>query len=240
MLMVHTGKAIEFARAELPQTVVRPEKAGRRWRGVPHFDFAEGITTELAKRGCEIIEDRWATMRDNAALIGAIDLRLPDVEDIPGQRYSVGVAHGNDMSRSMWLTVGSRVMVCDNGVFTGEYVMRRKHTTGMRLGYEIRNSVGRALTEFNETKNTIDRMKAQRMSSLEIDHAFVEVGRRGILPWSAIGKAVEGHREPPHEEFVEFADRSWGVYQAVNHVIKQRSPISQMESLRELTGLLAA
>lgn len=238
MLMLHTGNAVEFARADLPTDVVRPKDAGSRWRGVPHRDLAEGVCTELARRDCELVTDRWATMRKGQALIGVVELRLPDIEEIPGQGYAVGISHANDMSQPMRIVVGSRVFVCDNGAFTGEYVLRRKHTSGLNLGWEIRNSIERALTQFNETRNVIDGMKTRRMDAGEIDHAWVEMGRRDILPWSAIGKAVALYDEPPHDEFKEFDGRAWGVYQAANEVIKQRSPLDQMDGLKRLTELL--
>lgn len=102
------------------------------------------------------------------------------------------------------------------------------------------NCAGRAMTEFNETHKVIEGMKARQMCPPEIDQAFMELGRQDILPWSAIGKAWENYCEPPHEEFREFNARAWGVYQAVNVTVKQRSPLQQMDSLARLTNLLKA
>jgi len=240
MLMVHTGTAIEFGRKELPVDVIRPDAAGRRWKGVSHRDFADEIVKDLGKRDVGITSDRWATLQKGQMLIGSLDVVLPDITDIPGQKFSLGVTHANDMSRSMWITVGTKVMVCDNGVVTGEYVLRRKHTTGMNLGFEIRNALGRAVNQFRNTRAVVDGLRDKRMGVAEVDHNFVEVGRRGILSWSQVGKAVKEYENPSHPEFNEFKGRAWGVYQAVNHIVKARSPLSQMQSLRGLTGLLAA
>lgn len=240
MLMVHTGKAVEFTRDGLPAEVIRPEGAGNRWMGVAHRDFAEEIVKDLGRRGVDVVSDRWATMSANQVLIGALDVIPPGIDEIPGQKFSIGVTHANDMSRSMRVTVGTTVLVCDNGVMTGEYVLRRKHTTGMSLPYEINRAMNRAVEQFRNTRVIVEGLRSRRMGPLEIDHSFMEVGRKGILSWSQVGKAVREYLHPEHPEFSEFQGRAWGVYQAVNHIVKERSPVSQMRSLSDLTRLLTA
>ena len=232
--------AIIVPREQLPTEVERPNGAGSRWRGVPHRDLAEGFVDQFTRKGCEIVRDQWATSNHGRVLVGGIDLRLPDVPEIPGQEFSVSIMHANNMSKSMRVAVGARLMICFNGVQTGDFVLERKHTSGLRLGHEILNSVERSLNEFNETHRVIEGMKARRVMPRQLDSLFMEMGRKGILPWSAIGKAWQNYVEPPHDEFKEFDGRAWGVYQAANATIKQRSPMGQMESLKGLTELLKA
>ena len=240
MLLVHTGKAVEFAREDLPTEIVRPENAGNRWRGVSHRDYAEAIMGDLNDRGVEVTSDRWATLQKGQVLIGSLDVVPPNIDGIPGQKFSTAVTHSNNMTRSMWMTVGTTVMICDNGVVTGEYVLRRKHTIRMDLGLEIHNALDRAMVKFGDTSRVVNQLRDTKMSKLAVDHSFMEVGRRGSLAWSQVGKAVKEYENPEHPEFLEFKGRAWGVYQAVNHVVKERSPLSQMESLRDLTKLLVA
>lgn len=239
-MMVHTGKAVEFERDQLPAEIIRPESAGARWRGVAHSDFAHEIVTGLERRGVEVTGDRWATMSENQVLIGSLDVVPPDVEGIPGQKFSLGVTHSNNMTKSMRITVGTTVLVCDNGVMTGEYVLKRKHTIGMNLRVEIRESLRRAVNQFEDTQRIVNGLRDRTMGELEVDHNFMEIGRRGILSWSQIGKALREYNAPEHPEFLEYKGTAWGVYQAANHIVKERSPLSQMQSLKGLTELLAA
>jgi hypothetical protein len=222
---------------------VRPENAGSRWAGVPHKTLADEFVFAAERYGCDILNEKYSVAKDGARLIGGLELQMPsssEYPEIPGQNYTIAYMGNNDMSKALVAATGTTVMVCHNGMLTGDLILSRKHTTGVDVFSEIHRAFRTAMNQFADTGTTINRMIETELSSADVDTAFMEIGRRGILPWSAVGKAWNELQNPSHEEFRNFKDRAFGVYQATNEVIKQRNPQDQLDGLHGLTNLLAA
>jgi hypothetical protein len=231
------------ARESLPATYSRPENAGNRWRGIAHRDLAEAVALESERNGFEITSEDYNVYGPKngdpqSRMIGTLGLRSDSLPGIDGQEYMIGYINNLDMSRALVMVSGTRVFICSNGMVVGELILTRKHTTGVNLFDEVRNAFGEAVNRFSDAAQVVDRLKVRRLTSLQVDRSFMDIGRAGILPWSAIGKAVDEYREPSHDEFREFDGRAFGLYQATNHVIKQRNATDQMTGLRDLTKVL--
>ncbi|MHC4714235.1 MAG: DUF932 domain-containing protein [Planctomycetota bacterium] len=238
--MIATACGREVERDALPRDVERPEKAGRVWQGIPHYDLAHGVVGALERRGVEVVKDTWALDKNPARMVGAIQVRAPGLDELPGMDYALAVMTSNDMTRSLRIAAGAEVFVCNNGVMTGEFVVNRKHTTGVNVRELLRYGVDGALQELNKTQVTIQGLRDRTLNPAQVDAAFMEMGRRGVLAWSGIGKAWKEYKTPEHREFRAWKGTSWGVYQAVNHVIKTVNPLRQLPALRGCTEVLRA
>jgi len=226
-------------RAALPVEIIRPSKAGSRWKGCSHRDMANEIVKQLKTLHVEVVREEWALARKGQVLMGGLDLRMPrGYAKLPGQDYSLGILTGNDLHKAHKFCCGSRVLICKNGVMTGEYVMRRRHTLRFDLEAEVHQGLLNALEEFKNVGGVIENLQKTEVNERTSDHLLMEAGRRRILPWSKVGEAWELYVDPPHKEFEKAKGTAWGVYQAVNQTIKARAPRAQLLGLQRLTSLL--
>jgi len=226
-------------RSALPVEVIRPEKAGSRWKGCSHKDMANEIIKQLKKLDVEVLREQWCLARKGLVMMGGLDLKLPrPFSKLPGQDYSLGVVTGNDLHKAHKFCCGSKVLICSNGVMTGQYVMKRRHTLRFDLEQEVHNGLLNALEEFKKVKDVVKELHDAKIDDVRSDHLFMEAGRRRILPWSKVGEAWELYVDPPHKEFKKAKGTAWGIYQAVNQTIKGRAPRAQLVGLNRLTNML--
>jgi len=190
--------------------------AGRRWKPINHEELASSIEAEFRRREIEITSQVWSVEKNGASLVGGLDVRFPKaygIPDIPGLNYSFGVSHANDQTRSLRFGVGSRVMVCQNGVVTGLLVLNRKHTTGLDLQQEVSGGIDRYIDESRKVQHIVNEMQERWMSDVRACRALVQAGRRGLLPWSHLRAVDREWRNPRHDEFKPRT--AWSLYNAL-------------------------
>jgi hypothetical protein len=220
-----------ICRDQLPQETTRPEKVGRLWQGVSHKDLADTLIHCLENQQIRVDEEKWSLDGRGTAMIGALGLTLPGLPDLPGQQYALGIRHSNDGRRAIQISCGTTVLVCHNGVLTGQFILHRRHTTGLDLNKEMGAGVCRYLAEVAKVKTTVEALQERPLSAAQADTALMEAGRRRLLPWSALGKVDAEYRAPRIEDFRAWHGRGWGLYNAFNEIAKQLNPFRQMDAL---------
>ncbi len=221
-------------RQELPNEVERPEWASDRWKGIGHRDLADTLIAQLVNHGCVVEDEAWSLASEDRACVGAIQVSNPCLPELSGMRYGLAVMHDNQGKRALRLAVGATVTVCCNGIITGDFVVHKRHTIHLNLQATISRGVGRAITMMSATADIIYSMQFQSVDASEL---LLEVGRRGILSWSNVGRAVKAYDDPPFD-FAQHHGTAFGVYQAVNSVIKRTSVPRQIDGLARLTTIL--
>lgn len=220
-------------------TTLKPEKAGDRWRGVPHYDLATTLESRLQSQHIEVTRSAWTTGRNDQHLFGGLQLRFPKELGIPsleGMEYALGVRHANDMSMSIQFFAGVNVMICANGVATGSFILARKHTSGIDLKTEIDRGIGRLIAEAKVAGAVVQRMRERPLSTKEADHILCEAGRRHLLSWGHIGLVDAEYASPEHDEFR--GRNAWCLYNAFNSVVKRTAPGRQLKALDQFRSLV--
>lgn len=166
-----------------------PAPRSTRHLPVPHIDLLQTLDESLKNHGFVIGREQVTTLgRGSEQLFGTLDIfqrsRLPqnfdatDIEKIVAkseQVFSIGFRSGNDGTAAISLIVGRTVVVCSNGLFSGDaIVLKRRHTTGLRLQREIDGGVERALEHQGRLDAQIEWLKnteidADRAKSLMVD-----------------------------------------------------------------------
>jgi hypothetical protein len=209
-----------------------------RWKPIAHGAFVDQVVESAEMRGFDVESERWQTSADGFRLYGSIDFtkssegRHPQIDLPDGVGLALGIIHANDGSRAATIAVGARVFVCSNGMITGEFVFSRKHTSGLDLGETVEGAIDRFATGAREIPKTIEDLRSIPLDSTRTtDHLLVSMGRRGVLPWSQIGKVEKEWREPRHPEFEP--RNAWSFYNATTEVAKGIS-------IRKQAGVLVA
>jgi len=126
-LLAHCGSS-KITREELK---VIPTPAGSAThQPLPHFEIVGALVETLSFRQISVVREEYAVTGDGMKLFGVLDLETT----FDGCRFSIGVRNSNDKSMRLALTVGYRVLVCDNMAFHGDFTpVLAKHTKHLDL-----------------------------------------------------------------------------------------------------------
>src|SRR4051812_3775467 len=157
-LIVHCG-GVRRTRQELANLHTPPPTA--TWRPVPHAELVSTLVEGLATNGVEVTREEFCTLgRDDAKLLGTLDLRIRDL-DTPDFSMGLGLRASNDKSRSIQVVCAARTFVCDNWAFSGSagaVFLKRKHTARLNLRAVVPGAVDQFLVRAEAFRLDIDRM----------------------------------------------------------------------------------
>ena len=124
-LLAHCGSS-KITREELK--VIPTPPASPTHQLLPHYEIVGALAETLSFRQISVVREEYAVSGDGMKMFGVLDLETT----FDGCRFSVGVRNSNDKSMRLALTVGYRVVVCDNMAFHGDFApVLAKHTTSV-------------------------------------------------------------------------------------------------------------
>jgi hypothetical protein len=112
VLMSYDGK---LSREEL---ALVPTPAGTAThKPIPHVEIINGLIETLGFRRISVIRDEYAVSRDGMKMFGVMELD----QGMHGARSALGIRNSHDKSFRLAITVGYRVFVCENLMFSGDF-----------------------------------------------------------------------------------------------------------------------
>ncbi len=239
MLTMREQKHVKgLSRAQLRKIpVVTPERDRdiSRWKGIQHGELADTVVKSLEERKVTIKEESWYVGHNDTHLTGSLTLTVPKKKAPKGMDFCLGLHHGNDMSYALKFAVGTKIFVCENGMVSGDIALRKLHTKGFDLKASVDDGLDQFLNQLDQVGEFIATLKAMDISDARRDKLLMEAGRRGLLPWSRIGKVDREYRKP---RFRDFNQRNgWGLYNAFTYVVQKcpaHEQISSMSAFRDL------
>ncbi len=214
MLMLHAGaEPVDFAiLRNLPVPQSTPTHVP-----IPHHRLVEMMRHALTFYGHEVQGEHHGVTQDGARYFGLLTLKSPygDYSD------SVGLRNSHDKSLPVGVSYGSRVFVCDNLAFSGDHVIRRKHTAkALRDIHGLLAELVEPLMKQREIQHkTFETYKATALSEDLADHAIMELYRKDVLNVQRIPEVLGQWNEPP---FDWGGRTAWRLFNAVTHTLAGR------------------
>ncbi|MCZ7645686.1 MAG: DUF945 domain-containing protein [Planctomycetota bacterium] len=246
--MLMLSKATEINRRDLG--TIRTPAPTDTWRPVPHLEVVETLLHRAEAKGLRVANERYAVL-DGAlypqpgvqvSLKGARMFGSLDFEPIRGLQFpagctpSAGIRNSHDKSFALSILSGARVLVCANGVLSAEYVISRKHTSGLDLEVEVDRALDAFIESTAQFHATYERLRGKSLTKARSHHLVVELARAGAISSSDILPVVQEFEQPRHPEF---RDRNaWTLYQAATERMKQQSPARQVDGFKALNSVL--
>jgi hypothetical protein len=205
-------------------------------RPISHAEIVEALIETLAFRHIAVARDEYAVSHDGMKMFGVLDMEA----GIAGVRFSIGIRNANDKSMRLAMTVGYRVMVCDNMAFMGEFMpVLHKHSKNLDLIELVSIGVDKIQRNFDPLSRQIDNWQTCSLTDdrarLILYAAFVEgqlAAPRQLLP------AV--HRKYFHPELEAFQPRTlWSLSNAFTSAIKELAPMRQFQTTAKVGAFLA-
>lgn len=231
-LIAHCGSS-KITREELK---VIPTPAGSATHQTfPHFEIVEELVETLSLRQISVVRDEYAVSGDGMKMFGVLDLAT----GFEGCRFSIGIRNSNDKSMRLALTVGYRVLVCDNMAFQGDFTpVLAKHTKRVSLVDILSVGVDRMQRNFEPMRKQVEAWKQTRLTDaaakIIIYRAFVE-GELDV-PKHLTRQVHDQYFNPIVEEF---ASRTmWSLSNAFTSIFKELDPIPQFKATASLGSFL--
>ncbi len=170
------------------------------------FEVVETLIGTLSLRHIGVVGEEFAVSTDGMGIFGVLDVETT----FDGCRFSIGVRNSNDKSMRLALTVGYRVLVCDNMAFHGDFApVLAKHTKHLRLADILSVGVDRMQSNFEPMRKQVEAWKVTGLpdgtAKLVIYRVFVE-GELGIP--KHLARVVQNYYFGPlHKEFATHCSR---------------------------------
>jgi hypothetical protein len=114
----------------IPETMVLDIKSvegTETWKPVSHRDVIIALQNALADNGLKVARKTYSLSADGHRMFAVWQLDNVDSE----MAYTLGVRNSMDKSMALGIVAGTKVLVCDNLAFSGEFIRFRKHTKGI-------------------------------------------------------------------------------------------------------------
>jgi hypothetical protein len=203
---------------------------------VPHSRIVETLAESLTFRHLDIVSEEYAVSHDGLRFFGALTLNVED----SGVRIALGLRNSHDKSFSLGLTVGRRVLVCDNLALFGDYApVMRKHTKHVELEAILAVAVDDMQRHFEPMRRQIAFFRgcdlSDQRAKLIIYDAFL--GGAADLP-KHLGGVV--HQNYFHPQYPEFESRTlWSLENAFTSALKELEPVARLRGVGRLAPFLS-
>jgi hypothetical protein len=230
VLLSQTGK---LTRQEL--ALVSTPLGTATHKPVPHVEVVNALIETLGFRHIGVHKEEYAVSKDGMKMFGLMELETT----FNGCRFAIGLRNAHDKSMRLALTVGYRVLVCENMAFQGDFTpVLAKHSKNFRLLESLSVGVDQMQRNFEPMVKAVDRWRESQLSDvsakLVIYRAFIECELD--VP-KYYGRLVHDIYFNPTIE--EFQPRTmWSLSNSFTSVFKQLEPIPQYKATAKLAGFL--
>jgi hypothetical protein len=156
------------------------------WHPFSHGQVLDAVGAAVKDAGFKV-ERREYSMSAGALMFGVWELNREDKE----LRYAIGLRNSINKKLSVGLCAGERVFVCDNLVFSSEFVLFRKHT-GMLDGDELfimaREAVAAVVPRWERVRAWHDHLKGVELNATQVSVLTFAAMRLGIISPSKFGE----------------------------------------------------
>lgn len=218
-LIAHVDTEL-ITRAQLAEIQV-PEGT-RTHKPVAHIDVVNAVIESLGFRKIGVHRDQYAVDKTGMKMFGVMDLE----EEFSGCRFSIGLRNSNDKSMRLAMTIGTRVLVCDNMSFRGDFTpVLAKHSASMSLIDLVSIGIDRMQRSFEPLKRQVEGWQLKPLgpndARLAIYWAFMD--SRICVPHRLMKRVHDLHftdeRFPP--------DRVWRLLNAFTSTFKELDPMKR-------------
>jgi hypothetical protein len=203
---------------------------------IPHGDIVAALVESLGFRNIEVVKDEYALTPDFMRMFGVMTVNV----EHSGVRLALGIRNSHDKRFSLAITIGFKVFVCDNLMFSGDFeaVLAKKHTTHFNLGDAIALAVERMQRGFAPMGRQIDAWREYSLpDSLARNVIYAAFIEDGLPIPKHLAKVVHRHYFEP--DYPEFRPRTmWSLQNAFTSTVKELDPIPRINATAKLAGFL--
>jgi len=181
---------------------------------VHHRDLILAVKEGVQAVGLEIVQSQYVLAADGNRMFAVYDLSQRNSELC----WSIGIRNSMNKSMSLGITAGTKVFVCENLCFSGDFLAFRRHTSGLDID-EL------AFLAYRSMRSMIPRLKALeawqlglRNYALPDNHLkilLVEIMTNNVIPPSKFHQFVDLYSNT-------YRDNSlWSFHESATEVLRE-------------------
>ena len=213
MLMLHAGaEPVEYEKLrELPVPAATDTHVP-----IAHSAVVDMVKYSLGFYGHEVVQEDYGVTPDGARFFGVLSLK----SDYGSYCDQVGLRNSHDKRFPIGISFGSRCFVCDNLAFSGDHVIRRKHTLNAKR--ELPGLVAEIVEPLRDQRqrqaNQFLAFQERIITQAEFDHLLLSLYRKGVLNLTRVPEVIEAYENPAGEWGDEFT--AWRAFNAVTWALR--------------------
>ena len=204
------------------------------WRPVPHIDVVEAVESAIANRGMTIESERFGLARDSQKMFGVITLAR---QNNPEWTRCIGIRNSHDQSFAAGICCGVSVLVCSNLCFGGEFVIKRRHTSGIDLFAMVEETIDAMADSYLAFEERLLNLHDIGVTDNQARIFIVKAAEYGAIPSCDILAVFNEYLDPRHDEFRERS--MWSLMNAFTEIAHKYKPARFDICNRKLTRLFA-
>jgi len=204
----------------------------RTFRPVHHKQVINAVRTGINAIGLKIVNSEYVLAgKDGMKMFGILDLDSGNDQLC----WSIGLRNSMDRSMSLGICAGTRVFVCENLAFDGEFVALRKHTKGLTLdeleflAYRAIRALVERLTKFQAWH---EGLKQYELSEADAKILLVELISQNVIPASWFSRFYNLYFGIPYDFTL------WKFHESATNLLKDANLLTLPKKNRLLNAIL--
>ena len=186
---------------------------------MPHVEVVTAVENAIARRGMLIESERFGLARDSQKMFGVITLAK---RNNPEWTRCVGIRNSHDQSFAAGICCGVSVLVCSNLCFGGEFVIKRRHTSGIDLATMVEETMDAMTDSYLSFEERLLNLHDEPVTDDDARIFIVRAAEHGTIPSCDILSVFLEYLEPRHEEFRERS--KWSLLNAFTEIAHKYTP----------------
>ena len=203
----------------------------RSFHPIHHSDVLAAVRSGVAATGLEIVNAEYVLAANGNRMFGVWDLSGGSDELC----WSIGIRNSMDKSMALGITAGTRVFVCENLAFSGDFVEFRKHTKGLDLteldflAYRAMKKMVDNLTKFQAWH---EGLRNYELDEQEAKLLLIEIMAQSIIPPSRFARFNDLYFGGVYEPTL------WGFHETVTDMLRDSNLLTLPKKNRMLNEVL--
>lgn len=198
---------------------------------VHHRQVLDAIRSGVVATGLEIVKTEYVLANNGNRMFGIWDLNGGNDELC----WSIGIRNSMDKSMALGITAGTRVFVCENLAFSGEFVEFRRHTKGLiydELEFMAYRAMKKMVSNLTKFQAWHEGLKNFSLTEWDAKILLVEIMTNSIIPPSKFARFSELYFGGVYDPTL------WGFHETVTDVLRDSNLLALPKKNRMLNGML--
>jgi|TARA_B110000977_G_C10994879_1_gene461464 hypothetical protein len=204
---------------------------------VAHETLFERVEAEIARNNWEVDDISYRGAMNNDVVIAYYTLATKS--NLP-VKPMIGIINSYNKTRRVGIACGARVMICMNGMISGEATAAKVHRSKVmdHLDQMINVTLGSLRKTFGEISNDITKFQEHKLDGMtEVSHMLGELYVRDSILTPTQASVVKSEiTESIHFSMKEDTEsfNSWNLYNNVTEALKRSHPLNEFKDYHKV------
>ena len=202
----------------------------RTFHPVNHRSVISAVKEGIQAVGLDIVNTEYVLAAEGMRMFGVWDLSQGNSELC----WSLGIRNSMNKSMSLGICAGTRVFVCENLCFSGEFLAFRRHTSGLdvdELAFLAYRSVRRMIPLLKAFQVWHEGLRGYPLTETQAKILMVEIMTNNVIPASKFHQFNNLYGNV-------YDDSLWGFHETCTHIFRDANLLSLPKKNKVLNGVI--